>query len=537
LPAVTFFLDDMEDLTCLDRGWLLDNLYRLKADVEKVEDGEVTAEFNPDRPDLFSPEGIARALAGIADRQTGLPQFTLKSSGIEIAVEKSVLPLRPNFACAVVSGLKFNDYSIQSLMNLQEYLHWGLGRNRRVVSIGVHDIQRVKPPFRYFGAGPSTKFVPLDFDREMSMQEILEKHPKGVDYAFILEGLKKYPLIVDAKESVLSFPPIINGELTRVTDDTTDLFIDVTGLPQSVNVALNIVCCALSDRGGTLESVHLTGTRDEVTPDLKPERRTISVSETNRVLGTALTPEDVARHLKGMRHGVAGVKGDEIEVEVAAYRADVMHPWDLAEDVLQSFGYENVVPRIPPSSAVGRLNPSERYRNAVRDVMVGLGFTEVMPFTMTSERVQYEMTGRIPEPGRTALLNPISEDQTMLRTALLPGLMEVLARNRHRVMPQKVFEVGAVVREMCNHTHLAAVSIHAAAGFAEARSLVEAVLAEMGLEVEIEVGGDPLFFKGRSAVLKLGGKTAGVFGEIDPAALTRFELWYPTIGMELDLVL
>ena len=125
MPAVTFFLDDMENLSGLDRKWVLDNLYRLKADVEKVEDGEVTAEFNPDRPDLFSPEGIARALKGIAGKDTGLPQYTLEESGIDISVEKSVLPLRPNFVCAVVRGLQFNDYSIQSLMNLQEDLHWG----------------------------------------------------------------------------------------------------------------------------------------------------------------------------------------------------------------------------------------------------------------------------------------------------------------------------------------------------------------------------------------------------------------------------
>ncbi len=149
---------------------------------------------------------------------------------------------------AVIRGVTFDDESIQSIMSLQESLHWAVGRGRSKVAIGIHDLDTVKPPFRYIASPRSRKFVPLDYTEEMSMDEILEKHPKGRDYAKIVRDFPLFPLIVDRDDHVLSFPPIINGERTRVTIETKNILLDTTGTDRrAVGVAVNIICTAMAE--------------------------------------------------------------------------------------------------------------------------------------------------------------------------------------------------------------------------------------------------------------------------------------------------
>ncbi|MEA1966512.1 MAG: phenylalanine--tRNA ligase subunit beta, partial [Euryarchaeota archaeon] len=271
MPVITLYYTDLENLVGTDRDTILDRIPMIGADIERVYDDYVDIEFFPDRPDLYSVEGVARAMRGFLDIETGIPEYEVGQSGITIASDNEIGKIRPHLACAVVKGVKFTPYSIESLMSLQEDLHWGIGRNRSKVSIGVHDLDYVTPPFEYVAADPTFEFVPLDFDVPMSMDEILTKHPKGVKFATLVEKFDKYPLIIDSLGNVLSFPPIINGTLTRVRDETEDIFIEVTGTDKSVSVALNIVTTALAERGGKIESVKIeapdTGC---TTPNLDP---------------------------------------------------------------------------------------------------------------------------------------------------------------------------------------------------------------------------------------------------------------------------
>ncbi len=255
MPVIRLYYDDLEALTGVSIGRIEEQLPLLCADVERLEAEYMDVEFFPNRPDLFSVEGVARTLRQFLALKPGLEHYNVTPSEIEMTVDPSVLAVRPFVVCGVVRNLHFDSRGIESLMLLQEQLHRGLGRNRKNVSIGVHDLSRVTPPFTYLAADPSFSFVPLDYDVEMTMAEILERHPKGIGYRYILEGKDRYPLILDAEENVLSFPPIINGELTRVTESTEELFLDVTGLTEHVLIALNIIATALAERGGELQSV------------------------------------------------------------------------------------------------------------------------------------------------------------------------------------------------------------------------------------------------------------------------------------------
>ena len=560
MPVIRLPYDDLENLTGVSIEKIKERLPLMCADIERMEADYMDVEFFPNRPDLFSVEGVSRALKQFLDIKPGLVTYEMEKSGIEMVIDTSVLDVRPYVVCGVVKNLRLDSNAIESLMLLQEHLHRSIGRNREKVSVGVHDLAKVKPPFKYLAVEPGFSFVPLDYEEEMTMDEILERHPKGVAFRYILEGKPKYPLILDSEGNVLSFPPIINAELTRVTESTTDIFIDVTGLNENVSVALNIIACALAERGGKIQSVVLRspGTEDgrveeEETPRFEPETMKISVKDVNSLIGIELSAAECKLCCERMGLGAEvsvatrKEKSEEtIEVKIPAYRYDILHPWDIIEDIAIGYGYDRIEPEIPETVVIGEVHPIEEKKRTVRGIMTGLGYFEVLTFTLTSERKQFELMRQKPFSGLegprfSSLANivkvasPISAEHTMLRCSILPNLLEILSLNKHRDLPQRIFEVGPVVLNFKEKYRLAAVSTHASANFAEVKSVVDAVLKELGLEdaamVESE---DGAFLEGRRADILLDDKNIGVFGEIHPEVILNFGLSYPVVGFEVD---
>jgi phenylalanyl-tRNA synthetase beta chain len=534
MPVVRLYYQDLEQMVGTSRDTIMGRIAMMGADIGKSATEEyVDVEFFPDRPDLYSSEGVARALQGFLGIKKGLREYQLTPGRYVLEVDDSVKDIRPIIGCAVVRGLEFSDEAIESLMNLQEDLHWGLGRNRRKVAIGVHDICRVKPPFRYLGEDPSRKFVPLDFDEEMSMEDILKKHPKGIEYGHILKAFTKYPLIVDANDDVLSFPPIINGELTRVCDDTHDLFIDVTGTDPIVHKALNIVVTSLAERGGEIESV-LIRSRDEsfMSPDLAPARWIVSTDEANALIGFQLSPDELAECLKRMRFGTTAL-GNRVEVQIPAYRSDIMHSWDIFEDAAKAYGYDKLVAEFPKAVTVGKPHALEVRKGEIREIMLGLDYLEVMPFTLTNEKIHFEKMKRQPKR-YTRVMHPISELHTILRTSILSSLMEIFSLNQHHPLPQRIFAVGEVVDNRKVKMNLAAASVHSAADFSEVRSIVDAVLRELAINASTAPSEDTAFMPGRRADLVIEDRSIGCFGELHPEVIRAFGLEQPIIAMELN---
>ncbi|AEA46860.1 phenylalanine--tRNA ligase subunit beta [Archaeoglobus veneficus] len=538
MPVVTLYWDELERLVGKSREEILERLPMLGCDIERVEEDHVDVEFFPNRPDLYSVEGVARALRGFLDIEHGYKEYQAKSADWKIVVEPAVLEVRPRIVGCVVRNLKITDEVIRSLMEVQEDLHWTIGRNRRKMAIGVHDLSKVYFPLRYTAVDSSFSFVPLDFSEEMSVAEILEKHPKGKEYRFILEGKDRYPMILDSKNEVISFPPVINAEKTRVTERTTDLFIDVTGFDENVDKALSILATMLADRGGIIESVEITypDGRTELTPDLSPKRMVVSKDEIYALLGFEMSDDDIKLALERMRFGVGRID-ESVEVLVPPYRADIMHEWDIIEDIAIGYGYDRIEPEYPPTNAIGTTHNWNEMREIAREVMIGLGYLEVITFTLTNERVQYEYMRRSGEAWKdyTPLMHPLTEDHTIVRTDILPKLLELLSYNTHHAMPQRIFEVGDVVVGTKNRLRLAACSTHARANFAEIRSVVQAVMRELDLEWSVAESSDDAFIEGRRADIVVDGKKVGVFGEIHPEVLENFKLATPVVAFELDL--
>jgi len=522
---------------------LREHLSLLGVEVDEITGDEIKLEVVQNRPDLLGPEGVARALKGFLGIEVGLPKYRLRNSGVVVEVDESTRAIRPYIVAGVVQDVKFNDENVAALMQIQDKLHDTLGRNRRRGSIGVYDLDKIKPPVRYTTTLPEgPRFRPLDLGRELTPAQILREHPKGVQYGGIMQGWSYYPLLIDSAGIVLSMPPIVNSEDTRVTSNTKRLFIDVTGDDErTVNRILTIMMTSLAERGFDLLSVAIKyPTRSVRTPNLKATKQRLKVAAANEFLGLNLKPKDVVALMKRMRFDAASA-AEVLTVSVPPYRSDVMHEIDLIEDLAIAYGYNKLVPTLPNVVTVGEKHHIERSSEKARDVMIGLDFMEVMTYTLTNPDINFKLMRTSGEAATIA--NPISEEYTIVRNWLLPSLLSALRENRRNPLPQQIFEVGDVVRlspesetGAVNVRKVAAATIGGQANFTYIRAIAEALLRELGITYEFRAMEHPSFIDGRAAEFLVKNKRIGIIGELHPEVILGFELEHPVAAFELDLL-
>ena len=544
MPSITVSYRDLCKLLGRRIGLkkLMGHLLMIGIDAEVAGD-ELKLEVAHNRPDLLSPEGVARVLKGFLGAEIGLPRYKLSASGVTVEVVRSVKPIRPSIAAGVVTDVKLTDEIVASLMQVQEKLHASLCRNRRRGSIGVYDLDTIKPPVRYTTTLPDgIRFVPLEFDRELTPAQILREHPKGIEYGSIMRGWPRYPLLVDSRGVVLSVPPIINSESTRVTSKTRQLFIDVTGEDERVaNQSLKILMTGLAERGFALRSVAVKHPGRRVrTPDLRPRRHRLSARHANEFIGLNLKPKGIAKIAERMRYGIADIRGDILTLLAPPYRSDLMHEVDLIEDIAIGYGYDRLEPTLPKVVTIGERTPIERLNERAKRVLTGLGFMEVMTYTLTNPRANFKLMRARGEAAEIA--NPVSEEYTIIRNSLLPCLLSVLRANRRNPLPQRVFEVSDVVvldegaeTGARNVRRTAAMVIGDGVGFTYVKAVAETLLRELGIVHEVRPIEHPSFLEGRAAEFVSDGKSLGIVGEMHPEVILGFELEHPVAAFEFDL--
>jgi phenylalanyl-tRNA synthetase beta chain len=547
LPVITLYRERFNNF--IDKQLSLEQMARwlpwIGVDLEEMGPNFVKIEFNPNRIDMCSYAGIARAFKGLMGWETGLPKYELKSGKTVLKIDRSLFNIRPYMLAAVVRCIKFDEDTVTELMEIQEDLHWGIGRDRKKASIGLHNLDAVKGPFKFKAVSPKArKFVPLDKSEEMTLQEILEKHEKGIAYRHLVDWAPKYPLLVDRDNQVLSMPPIINGELTRVGGNTRNLLLDVTGTDyNAVAKSLNVLVAALADMGATIEKVRVEyPDHTEESPNLAPQCMQLHVTYANKLLGLNLSEAGAIKCLEKCRLDAKKAEKMVLDITVPAYRIDILHEIDLVEEIAIGHGYYRMKPTLPVAITVGEEHKAEKLANITRQIMIGLGFTEVMNFMLSNEDTQYARMRKT--QGKAArLANPVSTEYTILRQELLPGLMQNLMDNRSESFPQRLYEVSDVIvvnieaENRCERRlHVAAAVSYANANFTEVKSTVEALLANLGLRRwQVTAAEHPSYVEGRAAIISLRKKQVGVVGEIHPQVLNNFELENPVVAFEIDL--
>ena len=554
MPTIELKVERLEKLVGrqLDIKKLEYDLQGISLDLEDIneEEQKIKVEYNPNRPDFSSPEGIARALKGYYEIEDGLPSYDINPGNISLTVDPSVKKVRPYIVCGVIRDIDLDEDEVATLMTIQEHLHWAVGRDRKKVAIGVHDLDKVIPPYKYTAVKPdSVSFTPLHGDGyPMNLEEILLLHEKGIEYAHILECKEVYPIIFDSKNEVLSFPPIINGELTTVTDDTKNLFLDLTGTDfKAVNLALNILTTTLGDMGAKIESVKVNyeGEKEILTPNLEPTKWEVEIDYINNVIGLNLSISEMIKCFKKVRMNAAkSKKNGYLDILVPAYRGDLMHPIDFTEECAIGYGYFNL-PLTIHQGGIGQYHPIQDYSNRIRKIMIGAGYLEVLNFILTSSEKQFNfMKQEFDMDKIVEIANPVSKEYNTTRTKLLPQLMNTLLLNRSEEKPIRIFEVGDVLlldkKEETGtkrEVHLSAVSYHENANYTELKSTLDFVMTSLGYysDYEVRPGKNTSYIDGRYGEIYLKNFAIGEIGELHPEVLLNFKLEFPVAAMELNI--
>lgn len=544
MPVIDVILEDMRELLGREVTMeeLRDRLPMMGTGWEgETEDGFQLDVF-PNRPDMLSIEGLARAYSTFTGMEKGLKRYEVKEGEYEVVVEEKVEKVRPWFVTAVVKNVEFDDPLIRSIIQMQEKLHVTHGRRRRKVAIGLHNLEPIQFPVTYTTKPPGFRFRPLGERFEKDLTQILSEMHTGREYAWIVEGFEEYPMILDAKGMVLSMPPIINGEYTRIDETTRDLFIDVTGTDlKAITEALNIIVTTFADRGARMYAVenHYPDGALLKTPDLSPREMDVDNAYVNATLGMEFTPEETAGYLAMMGHDAE--PAETLKVSVPRYRTDIMHPMDLVEDVAIAYGYDRFVPVIPDIASEAGEEPLEIFSRGLRNFLVGFGFQEVVTFMMSNREKLFTRMG-LPEEPIAETSNPKMEGYTSVRNRLLPSLLEVLSTNKHHPYPQNIYEVDDVVLiDPSTETgarsarRLSVALCHARANFSEIKAVMDSILENLSVEVNIVEGGLDCFIEGRRYVAEVEDEPLCWAGELRPEVLLSWELEMPVAALEMDV--
>jgi len=553
MPTLELKLERLERLVGkkLDIKELEYDLQWIGLDLEDIneEEQKIKVEYNPNRPDFSSPEGIARALKGYYEIELGIPSFEIIPGKIELNVDPSVNKVRPYIVCGVIRDIDLDEDEVATLMTIQEHLHWAVGRDRKKVAIGVHDLDKISPPYRYTAVKPdSVSFIPLYSDGyPMNLEEILLLHEKGIEYAHILEGKEVYPIIFDNNDEVLSFPPVINGIITTVTDDTKNLFLDLTGTDfKAVNLALNILSTTLADMDAKIESVKVNyeKAKEIITPNLNSEKWEVGIDYINNYIGINLSSKEMIKCFNKVRlDAKQSNKKGYLDVWVPAFRGDIMHIVDLTEECAIGFGYDKL-PRTIREGGIGEYHPIQSFSNKIRTIMIGAGYLEVLNFILSNSEKHYEyMRQEFEETENVQILNPVSKEYNTTRTSILPKLLETLLNNRSEEKPIRIFEVGDIIlldnREETGakrEIHLSAATYHENADFTEIRSTLDFIMTSLGYNKDYEVKSEknPSYIDGRFGSIYLKNSIIGEIGELNPEVLLNFKLEFPVAALEIN---
>lgn len=518
---------------------LRERIPMIGTDLDSVGAEEIDVEVFPDRPDMLSEQGFARAFSAFIGVKTGLKEYKVRSSGSKVTIDQSVTGIRPFTACCIIRNLEFNDEKIREIIQIQEKLHVTFGRNRKKLAIGIYPLEKIKLPIRYFAEDPGkVKFRPLESDREMTGLQILGQHPAGQVYGHLLEGKDKFPFFADADNNILSMPPIINSHQTgRITEETKEVFIECSGFDfNTCRICLNIIVTAMADMGGNVYSMELIYPDSrKVTPDLEPRKLKLDVPFINKWLGLKLSEDQMADLLKKMGYGF-----DMGFVLIPAYRADILHMVDIAEDVAIAYGYDSFEAEIPNVATIGEESPFGVFRRRLSEILIGLGFMETNTYHLTNADDQNRKMHT--DLALVELESAVNTEYNVLRFWMTPCMLKILQDNKSNEYPQNIFESGKCfgiddseetgVQEFFR---LAVALCGPDADYTRIKQVLDCLMSALDLKYESEEAEHPSFIPGRVARISVDGTPVVYIGELHPKTLENWSLEMPVACFELNV--
>lgn len=556
--------EEFEEL-CFDFGLELDEVIT-EGDSGKDEVVIYKIEIPANRYDLLCLEGISRGIQIFVGKIKAPRYKTIYPDGglQRLKVSKNTALVRPHCVAALLRNITFTEASYDSFIDLQDKLHHNLCRRRSLVAIGTHDFDTIQGPFLYDALPPQDiKFKPLNQNKEFTAVELMELY-KGEShlkqYLSIIRDKPVYPVIFDASGVVLSMPPIINGEHSKITLKTRNVFIESTATDlHKAKIVLDTLVTMFSvycDEPFVTEAVEVEQPDGSVVvyPELKYRHEVVCVEQINKNIGIKESPERLADLLTRMcLLSEVTDDGKSVRVEIPPTRADIIHECDIIEDVAISYGFNNVVKTIPPTNTIANQFKLNTLCDLLRQEIAQAGFTEVLTFALCSrDDVSEKLKKSLSLSKAVHIANPKTLEFQVARTTLIPGILKTVSCNKKMPLPMKLFEISDVVHSdeqkdvgARNHRRFCAINYNKTPGFEVIHGLLDRTmhLLEVSYTYDktsttgyyLKAHEDEMFFPGRCALVIANGRQIGIMGVLHPDVVHNFELNLPCAILELDV--
>lgn len=538
MPKVEVKIWDVERIagTPLTVEDLEKSLELLKAEVEEVRGDTIVYEASHDRPDLFSAEGLGRAIGFLKGARKPI-KYVVEDSGTYLDINNAP-SYRPYAYFSIIENLELDEESVRQIFQLQEKLHLTHCGDRELAAIGLYDLDKIKLPVRYVEV-ETAKYRPLGYENIMSLEEVLTKTDKGAKYAHLVRK-GRYPLLIDSEGRVMGFPPILNPEDNKVTEDTRRIVIDITGTePRLMMKVLNLITTSVSERSRNpvIKSVAIKGRSTyPVSPSLESKQVRVGRDSVKSLLGLdPLTGRD-SNLLELMGYSVQHFDAKELVVEVPPFRIDVLSYVDVIEDIAIAYGYNELGSEISPSSHFGRLDSLDRFADYLREVLLGLGLQEVLNFMLTDP----DILTLVSDENFVRVRNPKMKTYSAVRNSLVPTLLISVLVNSTKRRFFEIFEIGDVVKlSDAAHPTYAKMLAYGLIGdrytLTDGLIVLKSLMRVFGVKYDLRRTTKKVLIAGRSAEVLVKEEVIGLVGEVNPAILTNLGIYIPTTIAEINV--
>jgi phenylalanyl-tRNA synthetase beta chain len=514
-------------------------LLNIKCELDEINGNNAKIEVKDfNRIDLYSLAGIARELKGILNIETGIPKFEVKDSDYYLIVDKEILNVRPYIVGAIVKNVKLNEDRLKDLIQLQEKISQSFGRNRQKVAIGTHNFDLIKFPVYYKLTDPETRFIPLGFDKELSLREILENTEAGKKYSYILNKYNRYPILIDSDNNIISFPPIINSnKIGKLDINTKNIFIDVSGTDlEKILLALNVIVLTLKDFGGEIYSINVIYPDKKIkTPELKVVKKEMDLNKIRKYLGIGLDYNEIIKHLNRKRMN-AKIENNKLIIEYLNYRNDILSEYDIIEEILISYGYNNLKPREIKIYTKGGLSKERKIMNNIRKIMVSMGCTEIYTPILSNKDINSLLND---DREIIELINPSSSSYNSIRVYLLTSFLQLLSENNELKFPAKIFELNRVSyiknNKIIEDLDLLYIYSNYEVSVNNSLKVLKRLFKELRINFDIRNSNHKFLIDGRQGDIFVNNENIGWVGEIDPNILEKLGIKYPLTGFEISI--
>ncbi|MDI3257546.1 MAG: phenylalanine--tRNA ligase subunit beta [Kyrpidia sp.] len=533
------------------------------------DDAVLELDLTPNRSDCLSMVGVAHELSAVLDRPLRLPDWSEGGIGqgpspVRIALET---PQCRRYAAQVIEGAR----PVPSPLWMQ----------MRLLAAGVRPIDAVVDATNYVMLELGQPLHAFDFD-EVRGGRIRVRSGRTGERLRTLDGVDRgldpSMIVIADEERAIGLAGVMGGENSEITKKTTRIVLESAWFdPGSVRrtsrrLGLRSEASLRFEKGVDPEVIPLALARasrfivDHAGGRLvgapvdegafRDDRKVVIVrpDKINDWLGVRMAPDEMGKFLKRLGFAVDRSDTAAWRVEIPSRRRDISREIDLAEEVARLYGYDRIPATMPEGQATAaRRTPQQRVRESIRRFLTDIGCFEVWTYALQNPASLEPFAG-IQSPAPVALMHPMSEERSALRTTLLPGLLDVTAYNVRRDQRDvAIFEIGRVfwakeapLRTLPEERELAAVLVCGRFGlhglgfsgqkadFFAIKGVAEAILEQLGLEAEFVPGIREGLHPGRTARILAGGESVGWAGALHPDVEERWEV--PEVYyLELDI--